>query len=151
MVRNMKKKEAGIDSKGLHGMGFGYFDSGGKLVLGDIETRYIHERGIANIKVGKFSKELEDAYAVYKYFRARGHMARQAVDDANLLRVWARGVGREEERSELLVKVVDSKWRADFAGLGKLVALAHAARKEIAIARVEDGKIELIKFAKFVD
>jgi len=151
MVRGMGKKEAGSGSVELHRMGFGYFDISGKLVLSEIEKRYINEKGIAKIKMGKFPKGLGDAYAVYKYFRARGHMARQAVDDENLLRVWARGVGREEERSELLVKVVDGKWKADFEGLGKLVALAHAARKEIAVARVADGKIEMIKIAKFVD
>jgi tRNA splicing endonuclease len=145
----MKEKQA--CSEALHRMGFGYFGEKGELVISELEKRYIAEKGIAKIRGGKFPARLEDAYAVYRYFRIHGHVVRQASDDEALLRVWARGVGREEGRSGLLVKVVEVDWKADFDGLQNLIALAHAARKELVIARVVDGKVDLAKLAKFAD
>ncbi len=140
-----------MEGEELYRMGFGYFSPDGKFVLSEIEKRYIHEKGIAKIKHGKFPAKLEGAYAVYRYFRARGHVVRQASDDEGLLRVWSRGVGREEGRSGLLVKVVSPDWKADFEALEGLIALAHAARKEFAVASVKGGQVSLVKISKFVD
>ncbi len=147
----------------LRRMGFGTF-AGGKARLHPLEAAYLCERGKAeanndkgkldfgailkiNAKV-KSSIPLSDQYVIFKAFRQEGRVVRFTPSSPLHWRVYARGVGREQDRPSTLVMVIDKKWKASISTLEPMLATARALRLELAIAYVREGKPQLAKMSK---
>lgn len=147
----------------LRRMGFGTF-ADGKARLHPLEAAYLCERGKAEAFIGKKkigvsavlkTKQggkkqlaLSDQYMFFKAFRQEGRVVRFTPSSPLHWRVYARGVGREQDRPSTLVILVDKKWNASMATLEPMLATARALRLELAISYLKDGKPNLVKFSK---
>jgi len=140
-------------------MGFGA-KSGEGAKLHVLEAAYLAERGKAEIadakgkrldakallsKSVKGAARLSDQYVIFKAFRMGGQVVRFSSGSPALWRVYARGVGREQDRPSILVNVVDSKWKATLSSLDTALQTARLMRLELAIGFVKDGKPSIIK------
>ena len=54
----------------------------------------------------------------------------------------------QKTHAEYLIHVVDKKFQRIWAEISRAVRLAHSVNKEIIFARVEDKKIDYIKFGR---
>ena len=145
----------------LRQMGFGtFFD--GKARLHPLEAAYLCERGKAEAYNGKKKLDatailkakaksktpLSDQYIIFKAFRQDGRVVRFTPSSPLHWRVYARGVGREQDRPSTIVVVVDKNWKAATSSLEPMLATARALRLELAIAYVKEGKPQLVKLSK---
>jgi tRNA splicing endonuclease len=65
-------------------------------------------------------------------------------------RVYARGVGREQERAQILLRLVDSKWGVSIKSLNMQIAIARQLRMELVLAFVDENKTPaFVKVNKF--
>ncbi|MFH1306901.1 MAG: hypothetical protein ABIH83_04585 [Candidatus Micrarchaeota archaeon] len=156
--------------------GFGKKTAQG-VVLHPLEAAYIADMGIAKIKREKKSMdaksilkiykskknksrparpsampavpEAEEQYILYKQIRSGGRIVRFFPNSPQYWRVHARGVGREQERAQTLVRLVNIKWKASLDGLERELATARALRMEFVLGYVEKGKANWIKLGKY--
>lgn len=89
--------------------------------------------------------KLSEQYAIFRAFRMGGQVVRFSSGSPMLWRVFARGVGREQDRPAMLLQIVDSKWKASLSSLDTALQTARLMRLELALGFVKDGKPSIIK------
>ncbi len=87
----------------------------------------------------KKDKMAEKQYAVLKYLREQGYIAKPSLDGSPYLRLYRKGFRPGEDRTYALIHVVDKNWKADAKELMEMVGFAGKLRKECIIA-VADGE-----------
>ena len=76
----------------------------------------------------------EKQYAVLKYLREQGYIAKPSLDNSPYLRLYRKGFRPGEDRTYSLIYVVDDKWKADAKELLEMIGFAGKLRKECIIA-----------------
>ncbi len=146
-------------------MGFGARREEG-LKLHMLEALYLAEKGKVEIfgskKKGKkleaakllkakahsSSPSLSEQYILFKAFRSGGQIVRFSSSAPLLWRVYARGVGREQDRPQTLLFLIGKKWSLSLPRLESILSTARALRLEPAFAYVKDGKPSIVKLSK---
>jgi tRNA splicing endonuclease len=144
-------------------MGFGSRQDGGTR-LHPLEAAYLAERGKAEIfdggkkigalallkqkQIGKSVVSLPDQYEIFKALRQGGRVVRFTPSSPLHWRVYARGVGREQDRPSTLMIVVGKSWKASLSTIEPMLATARLLRLELSIAYLKEGKPNIIKISK---
>ena len=138
----------------------GFGEKQGKtLVLAPFEALYLVEKKKIEVRKGKgkiefqelikeFKKKnkmLEPIYSIFKDLRIAGYVARDGKCDAPCFRIYARGARPEEEPARYLLWVLDPKKSISVKQLRDMVGNAHAIRKRVLFAVVEQGTITYFK------
>jgi tRNA splicing endonuclease len=135
------------------------------FILHYLEAAYCIEYEFAEVKEGRKKLNLEDVlkklkvkrggmraknqYLVYKHIRSGGRIIRFSPSTPNYFRVHARGVGREQERSQIIVRLINDDFECSIDSLEMELAVARQLRLELVFAFVRDGKPQFVKMAKY--
>lgn len=98
--------------------------------------------------LSKKDKYFQLRYRCFEHFRAGGRICREHTMPSPYLRVYSRGVGREEERAQTIVRVCDEGWAASRAVLLREITVAHFMRKELVLAFLQGKEITFLKVSK---
>ena len=98
--------------------------------------------------LSKKDKYLPLRYRCFEHLRAQGRICREHSIPSPYLRVYSRGIGREEERAQTIVRVCDKGWKFSRASLLREIAVAHFMRKELVLAFPEGAGIAFLKISK---
>jgi tRNA-intron endonuclease len=131
------------------------------LQLSLIEALYLSEKGFVTIQTAdckKISKEklekiihklqpdFKSRLVVFKDLKKRGLIVKTGFKFGAHFRAYAKKP--DETHAEYLVHVVDKGFKSIWAEISRAVRLAHSVNKEIVFARVDDDKINYIKFGR---
>ncbi len=90
----------------------------------------------------------ENIYLIYRALRLGGNVVRFSSGSPLMWRVYAKGVGREHERPQSILRLVDKDWQASLETLERELAVARLLRLELVLGYVKEGKPCLIKVSK---
>jgi len=135
---------------------------GSGLQLSMVETLYLFEKNIINIrdlKSGKgFSKkdffeivkqnqpDINNRLLVFSDLKKRGLIVKTGFKFGAHFRVYTNQP--DKTHAEYLVHVVEKGFRSMWTEISRAVRLAHSVNKEIIFVRVDDDKIDYIKFGR---
>ncbi len=112
-----------------------------------LEAAFFAERRVIPIdfeKLMKLAKKRDktagERYAVLKYLREQGYIAKPSLDGSPYLRLYRKGFRPGEDRTYSLIYVVDGKWKAGAEELVEMVGFAGRLRKECIVAVVKKGE-----------
>ncbi|MFN3909608.1 MAG: hypothetical protein ACK4J0_00025 [Candidatus Anstonellaceae archaeon] len=97
----------------------------------------------------QFNLNPEEQYLIYKEIRSVGRVVRFNSFDPNYWFVYSPGVGREEERAQILLNLVDIKNPMLFEDLEAKLALARQFRMEFVFGFIKNSIPSFIKLSKF--
>ncbi|MCX8163264.1 MAG: hypothetical protein N3D10_01785 [Candidatus Micrarchaeota archaeon] len=97
----------------------------------------------------KAAFKAEQRYLVYKEIRSLGRVVRFNNFDPNYWFVYAPGVGREEERAQIILHFLKISDNLKIEELETKLALARQFRMELVIAFFRASKPSYIKLAKY--
>ncbi len=134
--------------------GFGFDLGEGMRGFHPLEVGYLVETGKSSLSAGALGKFISNqtkkdklfpfALAVYRLIRATGRQIRPFMAGMKYFRVYAPGVGREEERPSQLLCLLPGKTPSP-KSLAQEIKVAHLARLDLIVAC---GAGEEIKFYK---
>ncbi len=90
----------------------------------------------------------EGVYLIYRALRLAGNVVRFSSGSPLMWRIYAKGVGREHERPQSILRLVDKDWQASLETLERELAVARLLRLELVLGYVKEGKPHLIKVSK---
>ncbi|MEK6982477.1 MAG: hypothetical protein AABX38_06090 [Candidatus Micrarchaeota archaeon] len=108
-----------------------------------LEAIYFTEKGVLELdkdELWKFLKKdklAQEKYAILRYFRDNGFIARLNLEDSAYFRVYQKGFRPGEDRTKYLVKVIDSSGKAKLSDIEKEMEIANNLRKELVLAYVD--------------
>jgi len=161
LVENKKNKGFYLESDASLSVkfaeaGFG-FDDGGEHLFHPLEVGYLVKIGKAAIAESPesfiTSQKKKDrlfpfALEAYCSVRSKGRMVRVFMKGVKYLRVYAPGVGREEERPSQLLCLLPGKLPSVKSISGE-VRVAHLARLDLIIACGTEKEIKFYKISSF--
>lgn len=137
--------------------GFG-LDIGGARLFHPLEAAYLAKIGKSQIDSGTLEKFILSqkktdalfpfAFAVYSRIRATGRVVRLFAGKEGYFRVYAPGVGREEERPSQLVVLQPGK-NPSAKSIADEVKTAHLARLDLMLAIGTEKEIRFYKVSAF--
>ncbi len=137
--------------------GFGIDIDGAKL-LHPLEAAYLAKIGKSQLESGtlekfillqkKTDKLFPFAFAVYSHIRSTGRMVRLFAGKEVYFRVYAPGVGREEERPSQIVALQPGK-TPSAKSIADEVKIAHLARLDLILAIGTETEIRFYKVSAF--
>ncbi len=149
--------------------GFGKsFES--EVILHPLETAYLLSFGLTEVYENKKKMSIDqilktfktkapksigklpsanEQFILYSNLRSAGRIVRFNTHSVQYWRVYARGVGREQERAQILLRLVDSKWGVSVKSLNMQIAVARQLRMELVLAFIEDKTPSFVKVNKF--
>jgi len=135
---------------------------GSGLQLSMVEALYLFEKNVVNIRDLKSGKGLskKDFFEVVKHtqpdidnrllvfsdLKKRGLIVKTGFKFGTHFRVYTNQP--DKTHAEYLVHVVEKGFRSMWAEISRAVRLAHSVNKEIVFARVDNDKIDYIKFGR---
>lgn len=140
------------------------------VILHPLEAAYLCDTKLAEIKFGgknmdvaqiiskmkikapKSAGKLPPAgeqYLIYKFVRSGGRVIRFSPNSPHYWRVHARGVGREQEKAQILLRLTSPDWKASLASLEAELSVARQLRQELVLSFVCKGQPVFIKVNKF--
>ena len=134
---------------------------GDGLQVSLIEASYLSEKGFISIQTAdgkKISKEklekiihklqpdFKSRLIVFKDLKKRGLIVKTGFKFGAHFRAYAKKP--DDTHAEYLVHVVDKDFKSIWAEMSRAVRLAHSVNKEIVFARVNNSKIDYIKFGR---
>lgn len=156
-------------------MGFGRKMENG-VVLEWLEAAYLLEKKLLEVRSGKKALTLEDLlaepkkkngkraraqkktktdapsradqYAIYRALRAGGRLVRFSSGSPLLWRVYEKGIGREQERPQMVLTIVPPGWSATIESLERQLAVSRLLRLDLGMAFARDGKAVMIKISR---
>ncbi|MFH0927075.1 MAG: hypothetical protein V1822_00675 [Candidatus Micrarchaeota archaeon] len=149
--------------------GFGK-KAGDEVILHPLEAAYL--RSIDLLEAAEGAKKLDAAqivkkmkaqngpkgeklptpseqFAIFSQLRSGGRVVRFNSHSPHYWRVYARGVGREQERAQILLRLVAGEWKASISSLELEIAVARQLREELVLAFVQKGQPSFVKVNKF--
>lgn len=146
----------------LRERGFGSLVSPHSLRISPCEALYLHKKMGMRILSGKKPLSFKTLFALlckkdkwlhlrfqcFEQLRAGGRICREHVSPSPYLRVYSRGIGREEERAQTIVRVCEKGWKASEASLLRELSVAHFMRKELVLAFCGAKGISFLKLSK---
>lgn len=136
--------------------GFG-FEDGGERVFHPLEAGYLVKTGkataagsLAHFAVSQKKKDKLFPFALeaYSLIRSKGRQVRPFMKGIKYLRVYAPGVGREEERPSQLICLLPGKLPS-LKSISEEVRVAHLARLDLIIACGTEKEIKFYKISSF--
>ena len=89
-----------------------------------------------------------EQYLIYRTLRASGRLVRFSSGSPLLWRVYEKGVGREQERPQMLLSIVPPNWSATIESLERQLAVSRLLRLDLGMAFVRDGRPVMMKVSK---
>lgn len=89
-----------------------------------------------------------EQYLIYRTLRASGRLVRFSPPSPLQWRVYEKGVGREQERPQMMLSIVPPGWSASIESLERQLAVSRLLRLDLGMAFVRDGKAVMIKISK---
>ena len=146
----------------LRERGFGALVSPSLLRLSPCEVLYLCKKtgekifrnkksmGLAALlhHLSKNDKFLKMRFACFEQLRAGGRICREHFLPSQYMRVYSRGIGREDERAQTLLRVCEKNWKATRESLERDISVAHFMRKELVLAFVQGSSISYVKLSK---
>ena len=143
-------------AKKFHEAGFG-FVIGDSIEFHPLEAAYLVKLGKSEFESKGLNAFISDqkkknklfpfSFAVYSHIRTSGRQVRPFIKESNYFRVYAPGVGREEERPSQLVCLMPGKLSPK--ALVEEIALAHRMRMDLIIAHGIEADIRFYKVSSF--
>ena len=90
----------------------------------------------------------EKLYLIYRALRFAGNVVRFSSGSPLMWRIYAKGVGREHERPQSILRIVDKDWQASLESLERELSVARLLRLELVLGYFKDNKPCLIKVSK---
>ncbi|MEM4633578.1 MAG: hypothetical protein QW275_00300 [Candidatus Anstonellaceae archaeon] len=144
-----------ILSKKFSEAGFGL--PGKEGLLHPLEAAYIVKIGLSSFKqmslqefisnYSKTKKSFKFAFAVYSLIRGKGRIVRPYDNSFKYFRVYAPGVGREEDRPSQLVCIFPGKLTRK--SIEEELQKAHLARLDLIAACGREEEIKFYKISSF--
>ncbi len=138
--------------------GFGFRREGGSTILHPLEAAYLAKIGKTSFGKAtlaefislqqKKDKSFPFAFEAYYAIRSTGRVIRPFMKKTPYFRVYAPGVGREEERPSQLVALLPGKPPSP-KSIGEQVKLAHLARLDLIIACGTEKEIQYYKISAY--
>jgi tRNA-intron endonuclease len=134
---------------------------GNGLQLSLAEALYLLEKDVIEIEdidgkklsLNKFKTfiqqsqpDIESRIVVFKDLKKRGLIVKTGFKFGAHFRAYTRNPN--ETHAEYLIHVVNKGFRSAWAEISRAVRLAHSVNKEILFARIDDGKVNYIKFGR---
>jgi len=135
---------------------------GSGLQLSIVEALYLLEKNVLDIKESKSGKRLSkkdfstiiektqpdinNRLMVFRDLKKRGLIVKTGFKFGSHFRVYTDQP--EKAHAEYLVHVLDKGFRSIWAEISRAVRLAHSVNKEIVFARIDNDKIDYIKFGR---
>ena len=91
----------------------------------------------------------EEQYLIFEQLRSGGRVVRFNSHSPHYWRVYARGVGREQERAQILLRLASPAWKATLSSLDLEISVARQLRMELVIAFVQKKQPAFVKINKF--
>ncbi len=89
-----------------------------------------------------------EQYRIYRAIRGGGRVVRFSAGTPLYWRVYERGVGREQERPQMLLYVVPPEWSVSLSALEQQMQLARLLRLDLGLAFVRDSRPQLMKISR---
>ncbi len=89
-----------------------------------------------------------EQYRIYRSIRGGGRVVRFSAGTPLYWRVYERGVGREQERPQMLLYVVPPEWSVSLSALEQQMQLARLLRLDLGLAFVRDSRPQLMKISR---
>ena len=89
-----------------------------------------------------------DQYRIYRAIRGGGRVVRFSAGSPLHWRVYERGVGREQERPQMMLYIVPPDWNVSLQTLEQQMQLARLLRLDLGLAFVRDGKPQMVKLSR---
>lgn len=135
------------------------FEQGASVVFHPLEAAYLAKMGKTRfekftnadafvVSQKKKDKDFLFAFAVYLQIRSTGRLVRPYLQHTNFFRVYAPGVGREEDRPSQLVCLLLGKIPSA-KSLVEQVKIAHLARLDLIIAVGDEKEFKYYKISSF--
>ena len=102
----------------------------------------------ARSSVSLLSPPRADQYRIYRAIRGGGRVVRFTSGSPLYWRVYERGVGREQERPQMLLYVVPADWSVSVQSLEQQMQLARLLRLDLGLAFVRDGRAQMMKISR---
>jgi tRNA-intron endonuclease len=90
--------------------------------------------------------DIESRITVFRDLKKRGLIVKTGFKFGAHFRAYTKNPN--ETHAEYLIHVVNKGFRSIWAEISRAVRLAHSVNKEILFARVDDGKVNYIKFGR---
>lgn len=146
----------------LRSRGFGSLLSKSALRISPCEALYLCKKLGVKISSGKKpilpgalekllakkDKYFPLRYRCFEHLRAHGRICREHMLPSPYLRIYARGIGREEDRAQTILRVCEDTWRASRQSLLREIEVAHFMRKELVLAFPQGNNIAFLKISK---
>jgi len=141
-----------------------------KVILHPLEAAYLLSFGIIDVSHSKKKLDVDqilklfkpvrlkpaiklpsakDQYCIYSLLRSSGRIVRFNTHSPHYWRVYARGVGREQERAQILLRLVESKWGVSLKSLDAQICVARQLRMELVLAFMDVKSPSFVKINKF--
>jgi len=91
----------------------------------------------------------KEQFELYSQLRSGGRMVRFNLHSPQYWRVYAKGVGREQERAQVLLRLITSDWKSSVVSLNREISVARQLRMELVLAFMEKGQPAFVKVNKF--
>lgn len=98
--------------------------------------------------IGKLPTASEQ-FEIFSQLRSGGRMVRFNSHSPHYWRVYARGVGREQERAQILLRLMSKDWSASIESLNREISVARQLRMELVFAFYEKKQPSFVKVNKF--
>ncbi len=89
-----------------------------------------------------------DQYRIYRALRGGGRVVRFSAGSPLHWRVYERGVGREQERPQMMLCIVPPDWSVSLQTLEQQMQLARLLRLDLGLAFVREGKPQMVKLSR---
>ena len=96
--------------------------------------------------IKKSQPDIDQILLVYKDLKKRGLIVKTGFKFGSHFRAYTKKPG--ETHAEYLIHVVGQNYTVLWAEISRAVRLAHSVNKEIVFAKVENKKIDYIKFGR---
>ena len=132
------------------------------IQLSMVETLYLLEREnieLRNVKnnmklslsklkniIKKSQPDIEQIFTVFKDLKKHGMLVKTGFKFGSHFRAYTKKP--DENHAEYLIHVVDKKYKVIWAEISRAVRLAHSVNKEIIFAKIENKKIDYVKFGR---
>ena len=146
-------------------MGFGR-KMENSVVLDWLEAAYLLEKKLLEVRSGKKTLTLDDLlaepskknknkapprsdqYIIFRALRAGGRVVRFSSGSPLMWRVYEKGIGREQERPQMMLSIVPPAWSVSIESLERQLAVSRLLRLDLGMAFVRDGKPVMMKVSK---
>ncbi|MFA5108023.1 MAG: hypothetical protein WC492_00615 [Candidatus Micrarchaeia archaeon] len=142
--------------------------AGEEVLLYPLEAAYLQELSLLQITIsGKQAKQkdilsllkpkklesklpsAQEQFEIYSVLRGAGRLVRFSPHSPHYWRVYARGIGREQERAQILIRLVCADWKTSLSSLELELCVARQLRMELVFAFIQKGNVQFVKMSKF--